>query len=205
MGIGACGPKAPPTNATGPRYSAEPPPPPLPPATPELEAKDWGEARSARYSLVVLLPERASWQIDDEHESWFTARHGASQSELALRTWRGSRVGKREECEAQVRLWRPTLPDPEREPETVMESRPIPVPEGYDTMLTLGARRTKGTDEIEGFAIAIGHDVGSCFAGVYRTLARGSGAEDAVAARLALIADGSLSRVRRLGVEDRVR
>lgn len=199
----ACGPSKP-TEASGPRYTAVPPSS-APPATPALENRHWADVRSARYSVLLPLPERGSWTVDDTRAQWFTARHDASRSELTVRTWRASRIGKRDECLLQLRLWRPDLPDPEKEPESVMESRKLGVPtEDYDTLLTLGVRRTGQDGDIEGYALAIGHDVGSCFAAVYLTQARGTGAEDAVAARLALVGDRVLSRIRRIGPEDRV-
>lgn len=204
LAVSACGPRQAP-ETPGPRYSAVPAAPPIPPATVSLEDAHWGEVRSSRYSIVVPLPERTSWTIDDKRAQWFTARHDASRSELTLRTWRASRLGKRDECLVQLRLWRPSLPDPERDPESVMESRRLGAPTDYDTLLTLGVARRGIEGELEGYAIAVGHDVGSCFAAVYLTQARGAGAEEAIAARLALIGDGVLSRVRRIAVEDRVR
>jgi hypothetical protein len=86
-----------------------------------------------------------------------------------------------------------------------MESRTLGAPAEYDTLLTLGVVRRGSEGDLEGYAIAVGHDIGSCFAAVYLTQARGAGAEEAIAARLALIGDGVLTRVRRIGVEDRVR
>jgi hypothetical protein len=155
--------------------------------------------------VIFPLPERSSWSIDDKRAQWFTARHDASRSELTVRTWRASRLGKRDECMLQLRLWRPTLPDAEKNPESVMESRTLGAPSDYDTLLTLGVLKQGSEGELEGYAIAVGHDVGSCFAAVYLTQARGPGAEEAIAARLALIGDGVMTRVRRIGVEDRVR
>jgi hypothetical protein len=194
-----------PTEAPGPRYTAVPPPPAGPPATAAIENKHWADARSARYSVVVPLPERGTWSVDDTRAQWFTARHDASRSELTVRTWRAPRIGKRDECLVQLRLWRPNLPDPEQNPESVMESRKLAAPTSdYDTLLTLGVRKVGKEGDIEGYALAVGHDVGSCFAAVYLTQARGSGAESAVAARLALIGDRVLARVRRIGPEDRV-
>jgi hypothetical protein len=193
-----------PPEASGPRYTAVPPPAPGPPATVSLENKRWADVRSARYSVVVPLPERSSWIIDDTRAQWFTARHDASRSELTVRTWRASRIGTRDECLVQLRLWRPELPDPDKEPESVFETRKLGAPADYDTLLTLGVRRVGKEGDIEGYALAVGHDVGSCFAAVYLTQARGTGADDAVAARLALIGDRVLTQVRRIGVEDRV-
>ena len=186
-------------------HPEQPPPPPPPPENNiGISNRDWGEATSARYSVRILLPEAKAWSIDDAREPWWTARHPASQSELLVRTWRASRLSTREECLSQIRLWKPQGPDPDKDPAGVVDRRPLGAPEGFDTELDVGVVKSKTPGEFEGYALAIGHSVGRCFAALYTTHASGTRAEDVIAARLALIGDSVLPRLQRVSIEDRV-
>ena len=151
------------------------------------------------------MPERTSWRIEETKETWWTARHAASQSELSVKTWRTSRLSTREDCKKQVRLWRPRSPDPDARPERILERRAIDAPRGFDTELALGVDRAGPSAEIEGWAVAVGHTVGECYAAIYTTRAAGKNAEASVGERLALFGDGVFPRIQRLGVEDRVK
>lgn len=190
--------------------AAPPPRPAAPPPAPRAEPvgiKDraWGLAVSKRYSLSVSLPEREAWRDDDWKEPWWTLRHAESRSELRARTWRASRLSTAKECREQLRLWLPTAPDPEKAPESVIERRVLDAPSGYSTELAIGVRRTGQGSEIEGYALALGHTIGECYAALYTTKAGGKAAESTVGERLALITEGVLPRVARRGIEDRVR
>ncbi|MBK7578887.1 MAG: hypothetical protein IPI67_01660 [Myxococcales bacterium] len=184
-------------------------PPPLLPPPPKTSAgiadREWGTLVSNRFSVRVALPERKAWQIEDQREPWWTARHAASSSELAVKTWRTSRLSKREDCANQIKLWRPHAPNPEAAPESVVDRRELSAPLGYQTELTVGVRRQGGAGEIEGYALAVGHTIGQCYAAIYTTRAVGGNAEATVGERLALFGDAVLPRIERLGVEDRVR
>jgi hypothetical protein len=179
------------------------PPPPVEAAG--LSDRAWGSAVSSRYSVVVALPERDSWQIDDTREAWWTARHRASQSELSVRTWRAGRLVTAEDCKKQIRLWRPEGPDPEARPESVIERRVIDAPAGYATELVVGVQRGDQGSELEGFVIAVGHTIGECYAALYSTRAGGKNPESTLGERLALVTEGILPRIAKRGIEDRVR
>jgi hypothetical protein len=165
----------------------------------------WGSAVSLRYSLTIALPQRDTWEVDDQHAGFWTARHRGSHSELSTRTWRSSRLGTNDDCRRQLRLWLPNAPDPEAQPESVIEKRDIDAPAGYRTELSIGVRRRPPGSELEGFAVAVGHTVGECYAAIFTTRAGGKNAEATVGERLALATEGILPRVARRGVEDRVR
>lgn len=194
-------------SAPPPAPAAEPPPPPPPPPKSSVGIADraWGSATSARFSVTISLPERKDWQIEDVRETWWTARHTASASELSVKTWRTSRLARREDCQKQVALWRPKAPNPEAEPASVVDRRPLESPAGYHTELVVGVRRAGKDGEIEGYAFAVGHTIGQCYAALYTTRAHGGNAEATVGERLALFGDAVLPRIERTSIEDRVR
>lgn len=195
--------------AATPAQAPPPAPPSAPPPAPKSQVgiadRAWGSAKSARFSLSVALPERERWQIEDVREAWWTARHAPSASELSVKTWRTSRLSRREDCLKQIALWRPKAPNPETEPATVVDRRTLESPAGYQTELTVGVRRAGAGGELEGYALAVGHTIGQCYAALYTTRARGTNAEATLGTRLALFGDAVLPRIERIGIEDRVR
>jgi hypothetical protein len=148
--------------------------------------------------LVVPLPVRAGWRIDDDVDRWFLARHAATGSELRLRTWLAPRQVRAEECQAQARLWRPSIPAIQEE--SVVRRR-LRAPEEFFGEVVVGVE--PGGDGLEGHALAFGASVGRCYAAVFTTRASGPGSEEALGRRLVLIVEGVLARVRLRGVEDR--
>lgn len=193
-------------SAPAPKPAHEPPPPPPAPKTsPGIADKAWGSVASQRFSVMIALPERKDWQVEDVREAWWTARHAASSSELAVKTWRTSRLSRREDCQKQIALWRPKAPNPEAEPGSIVDRRALDAPAGYQTELVVGVRRAGAGGEIEGYALAVGHTIGQCYAALYTTRALGANAEATVGERLALFGDAVLPRIERIGIEDRVR
>ena len=194
--------------AASPPPAAPPEQPPAPAPAPlsrvGIADRAWGSVESARFSLRIALPERKDWQIEAQREAWWTARHAGSSSELSVKTWRTARLSRREDCQKQIALWRPQAPNPAAEPATVVDRRELALPAGYRTELVVGVRRATGGGEIEGYAVAVGHTIGQCYAALYTTRAFGTRAEATVGERLALFGDAVLPRIERVGIEERV-
>jgi hypothetical protein len=164
----------------------------------ELGDTGWGDVESRRQSVVVRLPVRAAWRVEDDKEQWFLARHEATGSELRVRTWVAPRQVRAEECQAQARLWRPSIPPVDDE--SVVRRR-LRAPDDFFGEVVVGV--SPGETGLEGHALAFGASVGRCYAAVFTTRVSGAGSEEALGRRLVLIVDGVLGRVRMLGVEDR--
>jgi hypothetical protein len=154
-----------------------------------------------RFALVVPIPEFPEWSIDDASEQWFVARHAASNSELRVRAWPSNRSVTPAACEAQARLWLPTLPA--RAEDDAVEVRRLRAPSGYHGELIAGVRLLAAGTALEGYALAFGAAVGRCYAATFTTRAQGERAEERVGATLAVIAGGLLERVEVSKVEDR--
>ena len=106
-----------------------------------LADAQWKQVASRFQSLEVPLPMASEWQVlDGKHE--LRAIHRPTDSELSARLWRASRLVSRDECEKQLHLWRPDLPNPSEAPETVLDSRDITAPAGFSVTVTAGVRRT---------------------------------------------------------------
>lgn len=181
---------------------AKPSPPPAPTApAPQASARPaaidpiaagarFGAYRSARFNLVLPLPDAEAWRIDDRGERWLAATHAASSSALLVRTWREDEVVRRASCEERARLWRKL---PERAGSRLLEARALALPPEHDTIAEVRLRPSTKTEPAEGFVLAFGGWAKRCFAFVFVTRAP---SERAVAERLATMVDGSLTRIR---------
>jgi hypothetical protein len=158
-------------------------------ADPLAAGARFGSYRSARFNLVLPLPDAREWRIDDRGERWLSATHAASSSTLLLRTWREDEVVRRASCEERARLWRKL---PERSGSRLLEARPLAMPSEHDTIAEVRLRPSTKTEPAEGFVLAFGGWARRCFAFVFVTRAP---SESAVAERLATMMDGSLTRI----------
>ena len=191
-----------------PACGAPPPPAEPPPATPITRPKPApppadlggaaGEHRSARFDLLLPLPDGAGWRVDDAGTPWLVATHAASSTTLLVRAWRPGGLVNRQACEEQARLWRDL---PGREGAAVAERRRIDAPAGFDTEVEIGV--ATGIEEaaqpgapVTGFVAAFGGWARRCFAYAAVTRAEGAGAARVVAARLAALVEVSLAGVR---------
>jgi hypothetical protein len=150
------------------------------------------------FPLELTLPGKASWELA-EGPTWLVLEHRPSSSQLALRTWRAERLVRRNECEAQARLARPTIPIEHEE--AVVDRHALSAPADFDSELVVGVEPS--ALGIAGYALVIGASVGRCYAAVFTTRVSGKDAELEVAARLGLVVDRVLSQVRIRSVDER--
>lgn len=155
-------------------------------------------SRTLEFPIELNLPNKDAWQVSDG-PSWLVVAHAASQSLLALRTWRADRLVRRTDCEAQARLARPSLPVVRDD--AVLERRALRAPADFDTELVVGVEPS--APGISGYALVFGASPGRCFAAVFSTAVSGAHAEEEVAARLGLAVDRILSGVRLRSVDER--
>jgi len=178
-----------------------------------LRAVDWAEIEAAKFPLIVSVPEARAWQIDRGEKNWLLLHHAPSHSSLFVRVWRAARTVTPDSCRAQAALWQPVIGEV-GEDQRVSEQR-LQVPLGFDTAVEALVIGLSGTPhsaagppepvEVEGRVHAFGAAPGRCFAVLFVTRSRGTGAERVVAERMSLMADEALPRMRMRGIEDRVR
>lgn len=167
-----------------------------------LPDQEWGWVQTGRFGLAFPLPDREGWRIDDHRTRWLVAEHGPSRSVLRLRSWRASRLARREECALQLRLWRPDLF--EVDPALLVDQRLVEVPAGFQSELSVGVQRLPDGTSYEGFALLIGAGPSRCVAVLFTTQVPGNGAEQALGERLALFVEGTLPRVQAVQIDDLV-
>jgi hypothetical protein len=153
--------------------------------------------------LVLRLPDAAAWRHDPRQRATWVATHAATGSSLLARTWRADTIVRADDCERQMRLWRPDLPalsDEER-----IESRKLSLAGGYAARIISGARAARAPGAaVLGHALLFGSDGRSCVCLAFSTSAEGVGAARAVGERLGLMSRLVFERARRVGLDARL-
>lgn len=180
----------------------EPPPPP-----PQLTIADaaWKTVLLSQFGLWLPLPEAASWRRL-ETDSWWAAKHGPTGSVLEVKRWNQRELVDTADCERQARLWRPDLEQLQRQ-ETIVEDTTAEVA-GYRARVIVLSRGSRGNaaalDNTLGAVLVFGANVRSCLSLRFRTRALGKGSPEIVAARMALVSEALLPKVRLREIDARV-
>jgi hypothetical protein len=165
------------------------------PATPASGSgafdRAWGERDLRRVPARVMLPDALAWHATTSG-TFTLLEHHASHSTLLLRVTLAPRLVRPAECEADVRLARPTLPADD--PSSVIERRTLAAPAGFDVRLVVGVVPAPGG--VRGYALAIGAATSRCYIAAFETESTGAHAADRVAERLAVIVSGVLETMR---------
>jgi hypothetical protein len=180
-------------------------PPPSAPAVVEPAAArldgDFGLVEAAGQGVLLPLPDADAWRRDPRETRTWVARHPATQSRLIVRTFRADGVARGEDCERQMRLWRPDLPV--LPPEARAETRRLRLDGDLAGELLTAADGP--AHAVTGHALLFASDGRQCLCLVFSTSAEGDGAASTVGARLASVARVSFERARRIPIEADVR
>lgn len=160
----------------------------------------FSERSLARVPARVSLPDARSWHAHPSG-TFTVLEHAPTHSTLALRIASAARLVRPEQCEADARLARPSLPASDGA--SVVERRALAAPQGFDTRLVVGVEpRAGGT--VRGYALAIGAATGRCYVACFETESAGPHAPDDVADRLAVAVSGVFETLRVPSADERV-
>jgi hypothetical protein len=159
----------------------------------------FGERSLARVPARVSLPDARAWHAR-QSGSFTLLEHPPTHSTLALRVVNAARLVRPEQCEADARLARPSLPASDGT--TIVERRALATPEGFDTRLAVGVE-PGAAGSVRGFALAIGAATGRCYVACFETESAGPHAAEAVADRLAVMVSGVFETLRVPSAEER--
>jgi hypothetical protein len=153
--------------------------------------------------LELTLPDASGWRHDPRQRATWVATHAATGSVLVARTWRADTISRPEDCEREMRLWRPDLPVLRSEER--FESRQLSLAGGYVASFTSGARSTAAPGRLVlGHAQLFASDGRSCMCLAFSTSAEGADAARAIGERLALVSRLVFERARRIGIDARL-
>lgn len=164
-----------------------------PPSGAEWATLRWAPYDSLAHGFSLPLPEDPAWKVEDVKDAWLVASHAPTTTVVAARLLATDGLASRARCEIRARDLRPL---PEREGAAIIEKRRVDLPGGFDTVLEVGLLPSDPGKPITGFVLAIGGWSKRCFAYALTTSAKGPGAEEAVADRLALFVERSFLRMR---------
>jgi hypothetical protein len=178
------------------------PPPPPRPAEAAIEATfapGFGERELERVPAIVTLPDPRAWHASTSG-TFTLLEHRGTDSRLALRVTLAPRLVRPEQCEAEARLARPSLPGSDAN--SVVEQRKLAAPAGFDVRLLVGVE-PKGTG-VHGYALAVGAATSRCYLAAYETESTGTRAAETVAERLAVVVSSVFETLRVPNAERRV-
>lgn len=181
--------------------SARAPSPPVTPAPPPERAHEvWEKVVLSDVPLEVALPGGPRWR--QSRSGTFTLLEDArTRSQLVIRVWPAARLVQPEECEAEARLARPSLPVVE--PSTLIEERVLDAPRGFHGVLRVAAVPAE-VGQVKGVVVAVGAAVGRCYVAALETRSDGERAAEVIADRLAAMMSLMFQTVRIIDVEERV-
>lgn len=154
-----------------------------PPSQPAAFAEtDFGRYQSARLGFSFTLPDGRSWRIDDDRSAWMVTTHEATSSRLRIRASTERSALSREACLAR------SDDVPDLDDAIVIDDRVEPLT-GEEASVWIRAAIRPHADAIEGIVVASAVSLRRCLVLIYQTRAHGESAPEAIADRLALVAD----------------
>jgi hypothetical protein len=154
--------------------------------------------------LELELPDAGGWRHDTHDTRSFVALHAATRARLMVRAWIAEAMARPDDCEQQLRRLRPELPA--LAPEERVEERALRVAGGHAARLMAGVVPSPGSPSaLDGHALLFASEGRRCLALIYSTSAQGPAAPRIIGGRLATITRVTFERVRRLGIDERVR
>lgn len=180
------------TMTAAPRVAPAPEPPLLDAFPSPAGEPRFSRVVSKRLRLSIPLPNRGGWEMAREKSVFLILDHAATSSRLLVSVWREDDLMNRELCEARARLLRDL---PKRG--SVLSSRLVDVPKGFDTRIDVGFDVEHEGEPLYGWALAFGGLARECFAFVFTTVATGDEAERIIGDRLAVMQTLSLEGIER--------
>lgn len=171
------------------------------PATTRLDS-DFGLVEATGQGILLSLPDADGWRRDARETRTWVARHAATESRLLVRTFRADGVARWDDCERQMRLWRPDLPVLAAEARA--DTRRLRLDGDFSGQLLTTAAEGPA-HAVTGHAMLFASDGRQCLCLAFSTSAEGSSAASIVGARLASVARLSFERARRIPIDANVR
>jgi hypothetical protein len=162
---------------------------------------DFFDVAGTRTPIVVTLPQAGSWQIDDQHTTWWVASNSELDLRLEAKLWSERRLVTPEECLTDLHRWRGTAQETlEASP---VESRVARLPEGFDSRLTVTLNRFGPDPKERAVVLLVGADISRCFGVVAKLEPQKPISQNELLARIALVTEGILPKIRVRTIEQR--
>ncbi len=163
---------------------------------------EFEEVSGTRTPVLVPLPKAGHWQVDDQRTTWWVASNPALGMRVEAKLWPERRLVTWQQCLADLGRWRHLPAQPVNS--GPLQSKDLSVPAGFSSHLWVHVtQRDPGTSRT-GTVVLVGADVARCFALWTTVDIPGASDEDELLARVALVTEGVVPRVRLRGVEQRI-
>ena len=164
---------------------------------------EFTEVTGGRTPLLFWLPKVGRWQVDDTKTTWWVASNRALEMQLEAKLWPARRLVTWQECLADFGRWRGDSVGGILA--RAIETKDISVPPGFTTRLIVTVSHGEADRSHAGSVLAVGADVARCFAFVGSIHPLAALPEDELLARVALVTEGIVPRIRARSIEQRLR
>jgi hypothetical protein len=162
---------------------------------------DFEDVAGTRTPVLIALPKVGDWQVDDQKTTWWVATNSRLGMRLEAKLWPERRLVTLQDCITDLGRWRAVTGH--SIDASAQQSRTVNVPAGFSSQLTVDLHEGDKSATRSGKAVLIGADVARCFA-VWATVEAGTASDDEFLARMALLTEGILPKIRLRTVEQRV-
>lgn len=163
---------------------------------------DFFDVAGTRTPVVVPLPKAGNWQIDDQRSPWWVASNAQLELKLEAKLWSERRAVAPDECLIDLRRWRDGFG--QLKGANPVESQVEMVPAGFDSRLTVSVGRGDQNPSDGAVILLVGADISRCFAFVASLEPRKPISQSELLARVALVTEAILPKIRLRAIEQRV-
>lgn len=163
---------------------------------------EFEEVSGERTPILVSLPKAGHWQVEDQKTTWWVATNAELGMSLEAKLWPERRLVTWQDCLEDLGRWRNV--SGQSMLSNSFQSRDIRGPSGFSSHLLVTVSKGSQAHDHGGTAVLIGADIAHCFAVWASVETRDKSNEDELLARMALVTEGILPKIRLRSVEQRI-
>jgi hypothetical protein len=163
---------------------------------------EFEEVSGERTPVLVSLPKAGHWQVEDQKTTWWVAANAELGMSLEAKLWPERRLVTWQDCLEDLGRWRNV--SGQSMVSNALQSRDMKGPSGFSSHLLVTVNKGSQAHDRTGTAVLVGADIARCFAFWVSIETRNQSNEDELLARMALVTEGILPKIRLRSVEQRI-
>jgi len=163
---------------------------------------EFDEVSGERTPVLVSLPKAGHWQLEDQKTTWWVATNAELGMSIEAKLWPERRLVTWQDCLEDLGRWRNV--SWQSMVSNALQSRDIRGPSGFSSHLLVTVSKVSQAHDRTGTAVLVGADIARCFAFWASIETQVNSNEDELLARMALVTEGILPKIRLRSVEQRI-
>jgi len=163
---------------------------------------EFEEVSGERTPVLVSLPKTGHWQVEDQKTTWWVATNAGLGMSLEAKLWPERRLVTWQDCLEDLGRWRNV--SGQSMVSNSFQSRDMMGPSGFSSHLLVTVSKGSQSHDRTGTVVLVGADIARCFAFWASVETRDNSNEDELLARIALVTEGILPKIRLRSVEQRI-